>query len=87
MPFVVAFIALLLMSFYPSKAKSMSLTITNLIPASKHFDQILDSFLSGLTTLRNPKIILSLFLISAPIWLLEAGLFFLIGLSFNLDEG
>ena len=85
-PFVAAFGTLLLMAFDPSRAKSIATTVTRHLPAGARLDHMADLFLSGLMPLRSPRTLLSLFVTSVPIWLLEAGLFFLIGLSFGLHE-
>jgi uncharacterized membrane protein YbhN (UPF0104 family) len=45
-----------------------------------------DMFLDGVRPLRSSVSIAFLFLFSAPIWLFEAGLFFMIGYSFGLHE-
>ena len=87
LPFVVAFATLLVMAFTPQRAKFVAGFLMRPFPKSlkQRLDRVLDLFLGGLTSLRSPKEIISLFLLSIPVWLFEAGLFFLIGFSFGLD--
>ena len=85
--FVSAFGALLLMAFWPSKAGAMAASLIRPLPQGPEvrLRHMIDLVLDGLAALRRPRILLLLFLLSVPIWLLEAGLFFLIGLSFDLN--
>lgn len=87
LPFVVAFVTLLVMAFTPQRAKFVAGFLMRPFPKSlkQRLDRVLDLFLGGLASLRSPKEIISLFLLSIPVWLFEAGLFFLIGFSFGLD--
>ena len=47
---------------------------------------IVISFLAGVSALRTPKLLVAIILISLPVWLAEAGLYFLVGLGFGLDS-
>ena len=80
-PLVAAFRLLLMVALTPSTeasaiAKALGLRLLHLF----------DMFLDGVQALRSPGSLLVLFLLSVPIWLFEAGLFFLIGYSFGLHE-
>ncbi len=87
-PFVAAFGALLLMAFSPSRARAIGIGLIRPLPdgTKARLVHTIDMVLNGLVPLRSPGAIISLFAMSLPIWLLEAGLFFLIGLSFGLHE-
>ena len=88
LPFVGAFATLLVMAFAPSKAMSIAAFLMGPLPdrIQTRFRGLIDLFLGGLAALRSPRAIVVLFLLSVPIWLFEAGLFFLIGFSFGLDS-
>ncbi len=88
LPFVVAFGALMLMAYAPQKARALATALMRPLPArlATRLNQMLDTFLDGLASLRSPRTILVLFLLSIPIWLFESGLFFLIGYAFGLHE-
>ena len=87
LPFVVAFATLLVIAFTPRRAKFVAGFLMRPLPniVKQRLDLVIDLFLGGLASLRSPREIISLFLLSIPIWLFEAGLFFLIGFSFGLD--
>ena len=86
--FVAAFATLLLMAFWPTRARAVARAVTRPLPqaleARSH--RFIDLVLEGLGSLRSPRTLLLLFVLSTPIWLLEAALFYMIGLSFELDE-
>ena len=86
--FVSAFGMLLLMALRPSKAGALARALIRPFPQGLEvrLGHMIDLVLDGLAALRSPRILALLFLLSVPIWLLEAGLFFLIGLSFGLDN-
>ena len=42
-------------------------------------------FLAGLSALHSPRRLLAIFLLSVPVWLSEAGLYFFIALGFEID--
>ena len=86
--FVTAFGALLLMASWPSKARALGIALVGPLPEGLQvrLGHVIDLVLEGLVALRSPRTLIVLFLLSIPIWLLEAGLFFLIGLSFDLND-
>ena len=43
-------------------------------------------FIGGLAVLRSPRRLLAVFLLSLPVWLLEALMYYLIAFSFDLDQ-
>ena len=85
-PFLVAFVTLLLFAAYPDQTKAVSRAFVRPLP--QRFEtpirDMIEYLLRGLIPLRNPRTITHLFLLSIPIWLLEALLFFFIALSFDL---
>jgi uncharacterized protein (TIRG00374 family) len=88
LPFVVAFGSLLLMAFAPAKARTLAMALVKPLPdrLGVQLGHMVDTFLEGLHSLRSPWSILALFLLSVPIWLFEAALFFVIGYSFGLHH-
>ena len=86
--FVAAFGALLLMAFWPLKARALGFALVGPLPKGLQvrMRHVIDMVLEGVVALRSPRTLMVLFLLSIPIWLLEAGLFFLIGLSFDLND-
>ena len=87
-PFVVAFGTLLLFAFFPASTREAAMVLIRLLP--ERFEapvrKLIDLFLNGLTPLRDPRTLSLLFLLSVPIWLFEAGLFFFIGFAFGLED-
>lgn len=87
LPFVVGFIALMLISLTLDGIKRRADFVVRHLPnklSSRGYKSI-DMVLSGLIPLNNPKILVRLFLLSIPVWLFEALLFTLIGFSFHLE--
>ena len=87
-PFVAAFGSLLLAAYAPRKARSIANALMRPLPEGPSLRALhfVEMFLDGVRPLRSPVSIAFLFLLSAPIWLFEAGLFFMIGYSFGLHE-
>ena len=88
LPFIAMFGALLLLALHPARAASVATVVLRpLSPrAGRLLAELVRLFLDGLAALRSPARIFGLFLLSAPVWLLEAGLFYLAGLSFGLQD-
>ena len=87
-PFVVAFGTLLRIAFFPARSAAVAMALIRPLP--QRFEAplrgLIDLFLKGLIPLRSPRTLALLLLMSVPIWLFEAGLFFLVGFSFGLDS-
>lgn len=87
-PFLAAFGVLLLFAFFPAGTTTVALAL--LRPLPRRFEEAIGNliamFLHGLTPLRSPRTLGTLFLLSAPIWLFESSLFFMVGFSFGLDR-
>ena len=88
LPFIMAFGVLLLFAYLPGRTKSMGVMVGRLLPArfEEPVRNLVEMFLDGLIPLRSPRTLLLLFTLSAPIWLFEAGLFFFVGFSFELEK-
>ena len=87
-PFVVAFAALLLFAYYPAWARSATTVLVRPLPARFQAPLlgIITLLLHGLVPLRSPRTLGRLLLLSVPIWLFEAALFFFVGLAFGLNH-
>ena len=86
--FVTAFLALIMISVAPSRAKAIGELMIRSGPRrlQKRLGNILDDILHGLAPIASVSLIIGLFLLTIPIWLFEAGLFFVIGISFGLEN-
>ena len=87
-PFVVAFAALLLFAYYPARAESAAMALVRPLPSrfQASLRGIITLLLQGLVPLRSPRTLGHLLLLSVPIWLFEAALFFFVGLAFGLNH-
>ena len=87
-PFVLALGALLLSAFFTDRARIVASVLIRPLPSrfEEPLYRLLDMLLVGLTSLRSPKTLALVFVLSVHVWLFEAGLFFLVGFSFGLNE-
>ena len=87
-PFLAAFGGLLLVAYAPSKASRLADAIISPLPSrvAGPLGVFVKLFIGGLQALRSPRTVVALFLLSVPIWLFEAGMFFVLGYSFGLDK-
>ena len=87
-PFVIAFATLLLFAAFPANTRAVAFALLGPLP--ERFvapgRDLVDYFLHGLIPLRSPRTLGGLLLLSLPIWLFEASLFFMIGISFGLQD-
>ena len=88
LPFLAMFTALMLVAFSPLCAGRYASALIRLLPgrARARVQDMLYTGLRGLVPLRSPRTVVALFLVSVPVWLFEAGLFFVVGLAFGLDH-
>ena len=88
-PFVGVFSAFVLSAVYPDRTRSVAARFIRLLPERwrSFADSVLEKSLRALTPLRNPATLGTLFILSIPIWLAEAGVFYVVGFAFNIDEG
>ena len=86
-PFIGAFGALLLLAHLPDRARSAAGAAVRLAPQrlGTRLLGLVEMLLHGLAPLRNPGTVARLLALSVPIWLFEAALFYLVGLSFGMD--
>jgi uncharacterized protein (TIRG00374 family) len=87
-PFLAAFGGLLLVAYAPSRASRLAGVIIEPLPSrvAGPLSAFVELFIGGLQSLRSPRTVVALFLLSVPIWLFEAGLFFVLGYSFGLEK-
>jgi len=88
LPFMGTFVLLLFLSRSPVRAQVISNALVRPLPdrLETRARLFIDMGLHGLAALRDARTIALLFALSAPIWLFEAGLFYLIAFSFHLDS-
>ena len=85
LPFIGALVTLVLFALYPSRTRGLILWFARPLP--RRFEEtignLIATFLLGLAPLRSVKMLAVLFLLSLPIWITEAVVFFIIGLPFG----
>ena len=88
LPFVLAFGWLLAMALAPTRAAAVASHLLRPLPAplGGRLGQMFELILQGVKPLSKPSTLGGLFVASAPIWVFEAGLFYLIGLAFDLHN-
>jgi uncharacterized protein (TIRG00374 family) len=76
-------------AFSPERASRWVERIIGLLPRSlrQQARGPVDSFLSGLQSLQSPYLVSLVLATSLGAWLLEALVYYLVGLAFNIDEG
>ena len=87
-PFTVALGMLLLAAYRPSALLGLLRLLTKPLPkpvAAKRYS-FAELFFSGLVVLRDPRRFLALVLLTAPVWLGEAAMYYVVGVSFGLEE-
>jgi uncharacterized protein (TIRG00374 family) len=85
LPFIGAMAMLILFAIYPSKTRELILWFAKPLPRrfEDTLDSLIETFLIGLAPLSSLRMLATLFLLSIPIWLTEAAVFFFIGLPFG----
>ena len=88
LPFVTAFGALVLLAFYPERARAFALLIARPLPdrLKSMADSVTAMLLQGLEPLRDPRKLAILFILSIPIWLTEAAVFWIMAFPFGIHE-
>ena len=88
LPFVGVFAAFVLSAVYPEKSRAAVSLLTRPLPDRPRaiINSTAEMALQGLSPLREPRTLATLFILSVPIWLTEAGVFYIIGLSFGIHE-
>jgi uncharacterized protein (TIRG00374 family) len=87
--FVVGASVLVAMAMSPTKVRGWLSRIVRLLPEAiaGRVEGMLDSFLSGLAGVRSPSILALGAGASLASWLLEAGMYYVVGEAFHLDVG
>lgn len=87
-PFVALFGLLALLARYPERVRAVLRGILRFLPAGlwNTLWGLLELFIHGLASMRSPRSLAMLLVLSAPIWLFEAGLFFMVGYAFDLHH-
>ena len=89
LPFVAAFVVMLLFSRWPDKARALAVIVMKPLPSRfphARAMHIIDYFLTGFAPLSNLRVLGLLFALSMPVWAFEVGLFYLIGFSFGFHH-
>ena len=88
LPFVTAFGALVLLAFYPERARAFALLVARPLPErlKSMADSLSGMLLQGLEPLRDPRKLGVLFVLSIPIWLTEAAVFWIMAFPFGINE-
>ena len=86
--FVVAFAAVFLLAASPRLSNGLVRAVPALFPTGVRvkIEGLLHLLLSGLGALRSPRALLTICLLSGPVWLLESAAYYIVALSFDLDQ-
>ena len=87
-PFMVAFASSVMLAAYPARATDAVGWLARPLPQRLQATatDLISKLLQGLASLRDPRLLSTLFLLSLPIWLFEAAVFFILGFPFGLDD-
>ena len=87
-PFAFALGSLIVAAYRPAWPVWLAERATRRLPGklSPSIVEVVGLFVSGLASLRDPRRLLVLFLLSLPIWLMEAAMLYVIGFSFDLQD-
>jgi hypothetical protein len=83
--------ALIVLTLLATRPRYISLIdrILSLIPdrwGRSKAQEVVRTFIQGLSILSSPRKHLALFLLSLPVWLLEGGMYFIVSYSFGIDD-
>ena len=86
--FVVGFLVLLALATSPEMGRRLESLVTFYLPAGLRpkFATLLYLLIEGLGSLRNPRRLLVISAVSLPVWLAEAAMYYILSLSFDLDQ-
>lgn len=87
--FVVAFVALVILAMSPGLGRTLAHLLSSMMPVRLRpkVEGLINLMLEGLAALRSPRKLLVMLVLSIPVWLAEATLYYLIAISFDLDVG
>ncbi|MBI2935277.1 MAG: flippase-like domain-containing protein [Chloroflexi bacterium] len=89
LPFFIVTIGLFMIGAFPKKVEGLlRTTVFRLIPprARPQAWELLLRFLTGLSVMRNPSRVIAMLVLSLPIWLFEAAVYFLIAVGFGFQD-
>ena len=88
LPFVAAFGTLVLLALFPERARVLALFAARPLPERLRLmaDSLTGMLLQGLAPLRDPRKLAVLFVLSIPIWLTEAAVFWIMGFPFGIYD-
>ena len=88
LPFVTAFGTLVLLALYPERAQAFALFVARPFPdrLKSLAESLTGMLLQGLEPLRDPRKLAVLFVLSIPIWLTEAAVFWIMAFPFGIHE-
>jgi uncharacterized membrane protein YbhN (UPF0104 family) len=83
--------ALIVLTLLATRPRYISLIdrLLSLIPdrwGRNKAQEVVRTFIQGLSILSSPRKHLALFLLSLPVWLLESGMYFIVSYSFGIDD-
>ena len=87
-PFVFALGTLVAVAYRPAWPVRLAERATRRLPEKlgPSIVEVVGLFVSGVASLRDPRRLLALFLLSLPVWLMEAAMLYVIGFSFDLQD-
>ena len=88
MPFVLAAAFMVLASYSPRWFESLVARLIGALPAPLRAKVagLVTMFISGLAVLQHPRRLLVVFVLSLPVWLTEALMYYILAFSFDLQE-
>ncbi len=88
LPFFLAFGSLMLAANWSARATALGGALLTPLPGAvaDRLRPLIGLVIQGLDALGNPWTVLGMFLVSVPLWLLEVGLFLVLGYSFGLQN-
>ena len=87
--FIVGFLVLFLFATSPPLARRLARIVTSVSPRGLRpkAESLIYLLVEGLGALRSPRKLLLIALLSVPVWLTEAAMYYILALSFDLDVG
>jgi len=88
LPFIVALALMALAALYPDRMREFMALFVRRLPArfQERVMALLERFLIGFAGLHRPRRLATALLLSLPIWLAEAAMYFVIGIGFGLYD-
>ena len=86
--FVVAFLVLLLFAVSPRLGNRFARLVSSVAPrmVRPKVEEFVRLLVEGLAALRSPRKLAIISLLSLPVWLTEAAMYYMLAVSFNLDQ-